>query len=181
MQSSEQKHVPTGKSKQKNRFYCLETFPKMAPSNRILSPPAAMSGGLILVVENNGPQRERGTSRTPEETSCIGVSLRKENCPGWQCGRSHFPDSTQAASLGWVPVISQWHQWWFLHLKATYINLFPIAVTKCPQAACLWKKRSMHFTVWETHSSIKDPLVVSHMADMYHTYQRRTAVGCRNM
>lgn len=44
------------KNKQKHRFYCLETFQKMAPSDRHLIPKAAMSGGLILMVESNAPK-----------------------------------------------------------------------------------------------------------------------------
>lgn len=59
MQSNEPKHVLTEKNKQKHRFYCLETFQKMAPSDRNLTPTAAMSGELILMVESNAPQRDR--------------------------------------------------------------------------------------------------------------------------
>lgn len=74
VQSNKPKHVLTEKNEQKHRFYCLETFQKMAPSNRNLTPTAAMSGGLILMIESNAPQRDRvplGHPRRPSAWECL--------------------------------------------------------------------------------------------------------------
>lgn len=159
LQSSELRHMPTRKTKQKHRLYCLETFQKMASSpNRVLSPPAAMSGELLLMVESNGPPKDR----TPEKNLYIGVLQKFSKMTRWSqsLAREHCFPGMGSRQFPGTPVC-------FLHLEATYRRLCPIAGTNDHRLSAYEKEvYTLHRLGGQPQTGLSQTLWLSHIGQM---------------